>query len=197
MFAAALLLLSAVASVLLMQRAARAVREYLSFAAALYAVLAIAIAQPFWPADGAALIVLALAPVSLALAASGVLATPAHPALSAAALTLALLCGLVAAFAAIVWLGLVPLVISLLAITAFALRAARERKIPVVHIVLGALALLAAAASMLAGGSDARTGLSLFTAAGLLGIALGLRAASGLRQKHGRGLGVAAIDLRR
>ncbi len=86
---AAILLLSALAASFL-PTARRGARDYLRLAALLYAALALALAQPWWPADGAVLIVLALAPPALALATASAFAGSPNAVLASLVLVLSL-----------------------------------------------------------------------------------------------------------
>ncbi len=89
-----------------------------------------------------------------------------------------------------------PLVAALCAILAIAARAARRQGVAIHHMAIGALALFASLSALFAGGG-ARASLALFSAVGLLGMALGLRAASGARVEQQRSRQAPLIDLRR
>lgn len=179
---AVVLLLASLFAILVAQRARAFARDYLRFAAALYAALAcadlIALFQPqistSFLANAVTLLVSALAPVALALAAASAFARRPHTALAILFLVLGFACGLVAALTNTALLGFVPLFAAVCVMLALAARAWRTGRRPVLHAVLGALALLLGAAAYMAGSSSGRTALALFSAAGLTGLSLAL-----------------------
>ncbi len=179
----AVLALAAILAVLASARAGKTAHAYLMFAAALYAGLAAgdtiaALTRMPELAEAIALLVSALAPASLALAMAG---RAVHGAWAMLVLLACLVFALFAAASGEALAAFAPLFASVCAMLAMAIR---RRQI---HAGLGALCFLAAAASFMA---DARMGLALFSAAGLIGVALGLnRKVAGLG-KNARRLAV-------
>jgi hypothetical protein len=82
--------------------------------------------------------------------------------------------GVAAAASSVAVLSFAPLSISVLAMIAISLRCFRDRRASAIQIIAAAIALLAGASAFAAGGKAAQPALLLFSAAGLLGIALAL-----------------------
>ena len=148
-------------------RASKTARAYVMFAAALYASLAMgdaiaALAHAPELAEAIALFVSALAPASLALAMAG---RGANAFLAMLVLFVCLLCGLFAAMSGEALASFAPLFASVCALGVMAIHKKQF------YAGIGALAFLAAAASFMA---DARMGVALFSAAGLIGVSLSL-----------------------
>jgi len=176
----AVLGLAALLSAIVMRGARPASRSYLHFAAVLYLALAaadeiaIVFAQVAGFADAVTLVVSAMAPVALALS---LFASFEHPPKSWAAtvfLLLALACAIGAAMTGAAVLSFAPLSASVFAMLALSLRRWRIEQRGPFHAILSALCFLIAAASGASGGAMGRTGLALFSAAGILGISLAL-----------------------
>ncbi|HEY1836169.1 MAG TPA: hypothetical protein VGG36_00805 [Rhizomicrobium sp.] len=175
-FAIVLALASAL-SLLIGGRARRSARDYLRFAAALYAALALvdlalALAGQTWSAQLAAtvaLIVAALAPATLALAVACRFEAAPRTLIAAPVLLLACLAGLVAAVTGEVFIAMAPLAASVCALLALCVRGGYSRARA--QVFVSACALLAAAAA-LSSGESGRTAFALFSAAALLGISL-------------------------
>ena len=178
----AVLGLAALLSAIMARGMRPASRAYLQFAAVIYLALAvadeIAIVLPGAArstfADAVTFVACALAPVALSLA---LFATFEHPPKSWIAmllLLLALTCAMAAAMSGAEVLSFAPLSASVFAMLALSMRRWRlERRRPL-HGIIAALCFLVAAASGASGGEAGRTGLALFSAAGLLGISLAL-----------------------
>jgi hypothetical protein len=161
---ALVLALAAVVAALIGARAGKTTRAYLTFAAALYASLAVAdaaFARLPEEADAVALLVTALAPASLALALAG---RAVNAGVATLVLFVCLLAGLFAAMTGEALAAFAPLFAGVCAMLAMALR---KR---LIYAGFGALAFLAAAASFMAAG--AHMAFMLFSAAGLIGAAL-------------------------
>lgn len=171
------LVLAAALSILVSIRTRRAARDYLQFAAALCAALAIAdfiaaAENEIWStqlADTIVLIVAALAPAMLTLSIAAVFERPIKTIIAAPILVLAFVAALAAAFSGETFVALAPLAVSVCAMLALAARRWRLYARAPAQATLSALALLAAAAAFSAGG---RTAFALFLAAALLGTAL-------------------------
>jgi hypothetical protein len=156
-------------------RARRTARDYLRFAAVLYAALACAdiwaaLANDAWNiafAGAVGLTVAALASVALALAIAASLETPPPAIVATPLLVLACLAGILSAATGEAAIALAPLAASVCAILALAARHWRTR-VPA-QACVAALALLASAAAFSDGG---RSACALFSAVALLGAAL-------------------------
>jgi hypothetical protein len=197
----AVLGLSALLAVIVARGARPASRSYLQFAAAIYLSLAVADAMAIvlpnasGIAETVTLVACALAPVSLALS---LFATFEHPPKSWAAglvLIAALVCAIAAAMSAEMVLSFAPLAASVFVMLALSVRRWRiSNNIPF-HATIAALCLLVAAASGAGGGAIGRTGLALFSAAGILGILLALvrRSHVPVAQQRTKDLRVTAI----
>ena len=176
---------SAVLAALMAGRLRGVVRDYLRFAAALTLALALSeltaglvggTAAAF--ANTVMALVAALAPAALALAAVARLSGPPAALPATAALMAACLAGLVATATGSDFFAFAPLVIAVPVLTAQALRIWPRSRRSALLVALGALALLAAASSDMAGSADGPQIFGLFFAAALLGIALALVRAS-------------------
>jgi len=170
----------AIVAALIGSHARKTALAYVMFASALYASLAAAdllaaLAHLPGEADAIALLVAALAPASLALAMAG---NRINTALATFILCVALIAGLFAAMTGEAAAAFAPLFASVCAMLAMALR---RRNI---HAGLGALAFLAASASFLSDTQSARMALALFSAAGLIGVALASGAEVEARRKR-------------
>jgi hypothetical protein len=197
----AVLGLAALLAVIVARSARPASRSYLQFAAVIYLALAVAdeiaivfpSAAPF--ADAVTFVACALAPVALSLS---LFATYEHPPkswIAAVLLSLALFCAIGAAMSGIEVLSFAPLSASVFAMLALSARRWRTRRRGAFHAVLAALCFLVAAASGASGGAMGRTGLALFSAAGILGISLTLarRSHAPVAEKRTKELRVTAI----
>jgi hypothetical protein len=171
------LALASMLSLLVAARARRSARDYLRFAAALYAALAFAdilaaVEGEIWSAQLAstiALMVAALAPATLVLAIACKFEGPPRSLVAAPVMVLACLAGLAAAITGEAFIALAPLAASVCAMLALCARAWRNRA--GAQIFVSACALLAAAAAFSSGDSG-RTAFALFSAAALLGISV-------------------------
>ncbi len=178
----AVLGLAALLAVIVTRSARPASRSYLQFAALIYLALAIAdeiaIVLPGATtsafADAVTFVACALAPVALSLSLFATFEHPPKSWIATVFLSLALLCAIGAAMAGVEVLSFAPLSASVFTMLALSLRRWRlERRGPL-HAVIAALCFLVAAASGASGGAAGRTGLALFSAAGILGISLAL-----------------------
>jgi hypothetical protein len=174
----AVLGLAAVFATFVAARAAPMSRDYIRFAASLYAGLSLAglisamdtTEQTRFAADSVALLVLPLAPAALALALgarSG--SSPAVP-LSAGLLLVSAATGIVAALTGTVFLGLAGLGISLGAMLVFAARNRDGERRAIIQTLAAILALVAGTAGLMTGNAAGFTSYVLFSAAGLTGI---------------------------
>ena len=183
------LMFSALFAALIARRARAFARDALRFAAALYVALACADLAAAatsemsiaFLANTVALFVSALAPVALAIALFAAQARPPHAVLSTLLLCLAAVAGLVAAMTNVSLFAFVPLFVSVCAMLAVAARVWRLTSRPMLPAAAGALTLLLGASASMTGGASGRTALALFSAAGLLGIALSATQRSGQR----------------
>ena len=200
----AVLGLAALLAAIVTRGARPASRSYLQFAAVIYLALAvadeIAIVMPGAAtsslADAVTFVASALAPVALSLS---LFATFEHPPKSWAAtvlLLLALFCAIAAAMSGVEALSFAPLSASVFAMLALSLRRWRLEKRGPLHAIIASLCFLVAAASGASGGAAGRTGLALFSAAGLLGISLALarRLDAPVAQQRPRDLRFTAIS---
>lgn len=166
---AAVLGLAALLSVIVGARARPAARDYLRFAAALYAALALAdllaAGGPGKLANTVALMIAAPASCALALALAASFAAPPRAAIAAPLLALAAAAGILAAATAVAFIGFAPLFAAICAMLALAVRYRRQ----FFNVAIAASALLAGAAAFMAG---SRTAFALFCAAGLMGVSL-------------------------
>lgn len=177
------LALAAIVAVLTGTRAGKTARSYLTFAAALYASLAAANVIAAFASvpdlsEAVTLLVSALAPASLVLAMAG---RAVKPAIAMLVLLFCFACGLLAATSGEALAAFAPLFASVCVLLVLALRHKQ------LYAALGALAFLAAAASFMA---DARVALALFSAAGLIGVSLGLNAKIASLRKPARRLAI-------
>jgi hypothetical protein len=164
-------------------RSARpASRSYLHFAAVIYLALAvadeIAIALPGTAtsafADAVTYVACALAPVALSLSLFATFERPPKSWIAAVFLLLALLCAIGAAMSGVEVLSFAPLSASVFVMLALSLRRWRIEQRGPFHAIISSVCFLVAAASGASGGAAGRTGLALFSAVGILGIALAL-----------------------
>jgi hypothetical protein len=177
-FAFVLALASALA-LLVSRRARPFARDYLRFATALYAALAVvdlvaAIEGQIWStqlAGTVALMVAALAPMALALTVAGVFGAPPKAAVAASLLVLACLAGFAAAITGEAFIALAPLAACVCAMLALAARRWRAQTQAPLQVCISAIALLAAAAAI-STGNQGSTAFALFSAAALLGASL-------------------------
>jgi hypothetical protein len=179
-------------------------RSYLHFAAVIYLALSVADEVAIiWPgapmsafADAVTFVACALAPVALALS---LFATFEHPPKAWAAallLSLAFFCALAAAMSGFEILSFAPLSAAVFAMLALSARRWRLERTGPFHAIIAALCFLIAAASGASGGAMGRTGLALFSAAGILGISLALarRLRTPVAQQSGKDLRLTAIS---
>ncbi len=177
-FAVVLALASALA-ILVSARAKRAARDYLRFAAALYAALALAdliaaAGAQIWAVQLAGTIVLivaAIAPAALALAIATVFEGAPKAYIATPLLLLACLAGIFAAITGEAFIALAPLAASACAILALSARRWRFHPYAPAQACVSAVAFLAAAAAF-STGDQGRTAFALFSAAALLGTSL-------------------------
>ena len=183
---AIVLFLGAAAGWIAAEAAPRSRRWYLRLAAMLYAAMAISVAAEF-AASAVTQIVAALAAPLLAIAAFRSAPPPV-----AATIVLAASCvaGIVAAATGTAVLSTLPQVLAGLAILAMARRATTRRSR--LYLVLGAASLLGATACQLTDGMLAQAGMLLFSAAGLLGVALASDVLVEQRQKDEARLAIRA-----
>jgi hypothetical protein len=199
----AVLGLAALLAAIITQSARPSSRSYLQFAAVIYLALAvadeIAIVLPGSAtsafADAVTFVACALAPVALSLS---LFATFEHPPKSWIAtlfLSLALVCAIGAAMTGVEVLSFAPLSASVFAMLALSLRRWRIEQRGPLHAIIAASCFLVAAASGASGGAAGRTGLALFSAAGILGISLALarRSNATVAQKRTKDLRFTAI----
>jgi hypothetical protein len=151
-----------------------AARAYARFACMLYAALAAACAIGMQLAGAVTLIVSACAPVLLAIAQRIVFRGPVAASIAASMLTAACIAGMIAAATGIAVLGFAPLLLCVLVMIAISLRRFGDLRAAAIQTIASAIALLAGASAFAAGGEAAQPALILFSAAGLLGIALAL-----------------------
>jgi hypothetical protein len=165
-------------------------RAYARFAFALYAALAVAIGIDARLANSVVLIVSAVAPLLFVLALKDAARRPLATALASLALAAGCMAGMAAAVTGIAALAFGPLLLSVIATIAVALRDWRERPVATVQAAVAAAALLAGASSFVAGGTAALAALCAFTSAGLLGAALSLtqRSNGGVEEERVRDL---------
>lgn len=175
MIALAIMLVAAtLAGWLAVAEASWSTRAYVRFACVLYAALAVASAVGAQIALSVTLIVSALAPVFLALAARFAFRGPFASSLIAAMLVIACVAGIMAAATGVVTLAFAPLLLSVIAMIATGLHRFVDLRAQAIQMIAGSCALLAGASVFTAGGVRAEPALLLFSAAGLLGISLAL-----------------------
>jgi hypothetical protein len=195
---AAVLGMAALVTVIVGARARPAARDYLRFAAALYGALAvadfIASADPKMAVFAAAvtLVIAALAPCALAFALAAAFAAAPSARIAAPLLILAALAGIFAAATGAIFVALAPLFGCLCAMLALSVRQWRATRGLALHAIIAALALLAGAACFVPG-ADGRTAFALFSAAGLMGVALACVKPSGAAVKRARVTAAVAI----
>jgi hypothetical protein len=167
-------------------------RAYVRFACVLYAALAAASAIGAQLAGAVTLIVSACAPVLLAIAHRIVFRAPVAASIAASVLMFGCIAGMTAAATNITALSFAPLSVSVLVIIANSLRDFSDGRRPAIQAIASATALLAGASAFAAGGEAA---MMLFSAAGLLGIALALapRSDAVVEQKSARDLRTGTI----
>ncbi|HTQ13844.1 MAG TPA: hypothetical protein VMH86_08205 [Rhizomicrobium sp.] len=186
------LMFSAALATIVARHARRAVRDYLGFAAALYAALSLAglgAAAGWTAADfplAVALVTGALAPLGLTVAIAAAFGARPRAAIAAPLLIAAAAAGICAAATGLLFVALAPLFACLCAMLALAARRVRASRTDALHALLAALCLLAAAAAFRRGADNA---FALFCAAGLMATAL---AASGARTVRRAGAGSGA-----
>jgi hypothetical protein len=166
---AAMLFLGAAAGWIAAGAASRHPRWYLRLAAMLYAAMAVSAAMAF-AETAVTQIVATLAAPLLAMAVYGTFRGAPPPIAATIILAATCVAGIVAAATGAAVLSNLPQVLAALAILAMARRVTIKRSR--LYLVLGAVSLLGAAACQLIDGTVAGAGLLLFSAAGLLGVAL-------------------------
>ncbi len=185
---AAMLLCAAVAAWIVAAAAPASARAFIRFAAMLYAALAAANVVDARLADAVALIVSAVAPTMLALAALRVFHRPPAPSLAAVLLVTTCLAGMAAAATGLWLLAFVPLAVSVTVLIVVGSRRLGDSPTAAAQTMVSAAAFVAGASAFVTEGAGARAALLLFSAAGLLGIALALARDSGIEieQESGR-----------
>ncbi len=181
---AVVLALAAAAAWIATDGARPVIRLYLRFACVLYAALAASTLSRIAP-DAVAVMVATLAVALLSLAVFASLRRTPKPAFAAALLAGACAAGIWSAAIGVVALAVIPQVVCLVAVLVIARRGLMRR--PGVHLVFGAVALLAASCSLLAKDPHAFMALLLFSAAGLLGVVLALARGSKIPVEQQRG----------
>ena len=166
---AIVLMLGAAAAWIAAEGGAAQTRQYLRLAAVLDAALALSVAIHLATPAVTAIVITLSGPL-LAVAALARFRRPLHPALTSLLLAAACIAGIAAAATGATVLCALPQVIAVAAIGVIARSAAFRRAR--LYLVLGAVSLLGAAACAQGEASIAQTGVLLFSAAGLLGIAL-------------------------
>jgi len=164
----------------MVSRARPGARNYTRFAAALYWALACADLLALLTngpaatlvANAISLIVEALAPATLALAAISAFANPPKRFAASAAMVTGLLSGLFAAATGAAFVAMAALFASVCTMLVFAARRWRKDAPSALQSTVAGLALIASAAAGTTGGAESRTSLALFSGAALLGIAL-------------------------
>jgi hypothetical protein len=197
----AVLGLSAILAAIVARGARPSSRSYLHFAAVIYLALAvadeIAIVLPVAAtlADAVTFVACALAPAALALSLFATFEHPPKSWVAALLLSLAFVCALGAAMSGIEMLSFAPLSAAVFAMLALSVRRWRLERQGPFHAVIAASCFLVAAASGASGGAMGRTGLALFSAAGILGISVALarRSRAPVAQQSGKDLRVTAI----
>jgi hypothetical protein len=177
---ASVLAFAAILAAILVSRARGEARRYVQFSSALYGALALAdlfatgsLATQAQMLTGAtALLVIALAPVALALAFAAAFEGPPPTIIATAALVLACVAGLLAAMTGAKFIAMAALFAAVCAILAFAIRRWRSDSRSAIQALVCGFTLLAGAAADMTGGLEAQTSLALFSAAALLGAAL-------------------------
>jgi hypothetical protein len=199
----AVLGLAAVLSIIVTRSARPASRSYLQLAAVIYLALAVAdeiaivmagvTTSAF--ADAVTFVACALAPVALSLSLFATFEHPPKSWIASVFLLLALACAIAAAMSGIEVLSFAPLIASVFAMLALSARRWRLEQGGTLHAVIASLCFLVAAASDASGGAMGRTGLALFSAAGILGISLALagRSHAPVTEKGAQDLRIRAI----
>jgi len=183
--AALLLFASCLAAWLVASGARPAARVHLRFAAVLFAALAVAVLAITPAAAAIALLVLPIGSGVLVLAARAAMARPLEAALAAALLAAVSLAGLGAAVTGWTALALAPTALCAGAVGVLAAKSAD--RLGAVQGIAAALCLLGAASAFALEGADAA--LTLFCAAGLLGVTLALsRSGPAVEERTGRDL---------
>ncbi|MEJ0042948.1 MAG: hypothetical protein WDM81_12410 [Rhizomicrobium sp.] len=192
--ASLLLLASSLAAWLVAAGARPPARVHVRFAAVLFAALGVAslVAQSAVPAI--ALLVLPIGLSVLGLGTAAARTRPLEPALAASLLAAVSLAALAAAVTGLTALSLAPSALGAVAIGMLGARA--EDRLGVVQGVAAAFCFLGAASAFAL--ADAGPELTLFCAAGLLGLALALsRSGAAVEERPGRDLRGLAIGRRR
>jgi hypothetical protein len=167
---AIVLFLGAAAGWIAAEAAQRHLRWYLRLAAMLYAAMSVS-AVTMLAVPAVMQIVATLAAPLLAMAAYGsVRRVPPPPVAATIILAMACIAGIAAAATGTAFLSTLPQVLAALVILAMARRVTNNRSR--LYLLLGAVSLLGAAACQLIDGTVAGAGQLLFSAAGLLGVAL-------------------------
>jgi len=184
---AIMLFLGAAAGWIAAGDAAARPRSYLRLAAVLDAALAVSAAIPIATPAVTAIVATLVAPL-LAIAAAGAFRRAPHPVLAATILAASCLAGIAAAATGAAVLSAAPQVIAVIAILTIAQPVLRRRAR--LYLVLGAVSLVGGAACALGEAMVARAGVLLFSAAGLLAIALASDAAVEKRQQDKAGFAI-------
>jgi hypothetical protein len=178
---AIVLILGAAAGWIAAEAAQRHLRWYLRLSAMLYAAMAVSAAMAF-AASAVTQIVATLGAPLLATAACGTFRrVPPTPVAATIILATTCVAGIAAAATGTAFLSTLPQVLAAVAILATARRVTIKRSR--LYLALGAVSLLGAAACQLIDGTVAGAGQLLFSAAGLLGVALGSDVLVEQRQK--------------
>lgn len=191
---------------LIVRRTPSCVRYYMQFAALLYLTFALAtfgaVVLPGPATDGVAAtgsaLICALAPACLAIAVFASFGHRPHASIVAITLLIACLCGLFGAVSGIHAPAFAVLFVSVCAMLTLALRRSRHDWRAAADVGVASLCLIAGVASTMIREESGAVALALFSAAGLLGIALGISRQSGALVENDRDVLVLdPIDLRR
>ena len=160
------------------------VRAYIRFACALYATLAVAVMADGALGDAVTMIVSAVAPMMLALAALAAFRAKSPATLAAIVLALACVAGMLAAATGVAAFAFAPLGLGVIAMIAASLRRIGDAPAAALQLFASALSFFAGAAAGAAGSLPA---LMIFSAVGLFGAALALTKASAAAVEEKRG----------
>jgi ABC-type protease/lipase transport system fused ATPase/permease subunit len=200
------LAMAALLASLIVRHTPGSIRYYVQFAALLYLAFAFAVAGglvlPNTATAGAAaagsILVCALAPVCLAVAVFASFEHRTRAWAVAIILLIACLAGLFSAVTSLSTPAFGVLFLSVCAMLALAVRKSRRDWRPASEVIVANLCLIAGAASAVLQSDSGQIALALFSAAALLGIALGVSRKSGAAiEDSGNVLLLEPIDLRR
>lgn len=168
---AAVLAFGAAAAWIIAKGARPTARDYLRFAAALYATLAVSAILKLSPGAVAA-IVATLGQASIALGVHASFRRPPRPGIAALALAGACIMGIGAAATGEIVLAVLPQLLCALVMLAISRRGLKRLRAPSIQLAAGAAALMAASCSLVSEDQNAFMALLLFSAAGILGTSL-------------------------